>query len=63
MLQREPIDQRAFEDWSMGFRNATEREVRDIDGYGDFVRRPVAQGLGSQASPTYDLLEMFRAHR
>lgn len=63
VLQREPIDQRAFEDWSMGFRNVTEREVRDIDGYGDFVRRPVAQGLGSQASPTYDLLEMFRAHR
>jgi hypothetical protein len=63
VLHRGSVDGRAFEDWSMGFRNVSEREVRAIDGYDDFLRRPVAQDLGLQAAPTYELLEMFRAAR
>lgn len=63
VLHRGPTDHRVFEDWSMGFRNVTEREVRAIDGYDDFLRRPVGQDLGAQAAPTYRLLEMFRAAR
>jgi Sensors of blue-light using FAD len=61
VLQRGPVGERAFEDWSMGFRNVSEREVRAIEGYDDFVGRPVGQGLGKQSVPTYELLEMFRA--
>jgi hypothetical protein len=33
VLLRERIETRAFPEWSMGFRNITEREVRDISGY------------------------------
>ena len=61
VLHRGPIAERAFDDWSMGFRNVSEREVRDIDGYADFLRRPAAEGLGDLAAPTYDLLELLRA--
>jgi hypothetical protein len=63
VLHRGPTDHRVFEDWSMGFRNVSEREVRAIEGYDDFLRHPVGQDLGAQAAPTYDLLEMFRATR
>lgn len=63
MLHRGSVDERAFEDWSMGFRNVSEREVRAIDGHDDVLRRPVAQDLGRRAAPTYGLREMFRAAR
>ena len=63
VLHRGPIRERAFEDWSMGFRNVSAREVRAIDGYDDFLRCPVGQDLGAQAAPTYELLEMFRSSR
>lgn len=63
VLHRGQVGERSFEDWSMGFRNVSEREVRAIEGYDDFLRRPVGQDLGAQAAPTYELLEMFRATR
>jgi hypothetical protein len=61
VLHSGPVEQRAFEDWSMGFRNVSAREVRAIEGYDDFLRRAVAQDLGAHAAPAYELLEMFRA--
>lgn len=60
VLDRGATAQRAFPNWSMGFRNVSEREVADIDGYADFVRRPVGQDLGESAASAYELLERFR---
>ncbi|GAA4703028.1 BLUF domain-containing protein [Nocardioides conyzicola] len=62
VLLREQIEERAFPQWSMGFRNLGDREVHDIEGYEDFTRRSFAQGLGAQTSPAYRLLELFRAN-
>ena len=50
VLQREQIETRSFPEWSMGFRNLSEREVHDI---GD--------GLGPRSGSAYELLELFRA--
>lgn len=61
VLDRGAISERSFPNWSMGFRNVSRREVADIDGYADFVRRPVGQGLDGHAGSAYELLERFRA--
>jgi hypothetical protein len=60
VLDRGATPERSFPNWSMGFRNVSEREVADIDGYADFVRRPVGQDLGDSAGSAYELLERFR---
>lgn len=60
VLLREAVDERAFPDWSMGFRNISDREIHDIDGYTSFIQHPAGQDLGPQASPAYRLLELFR---
>ena len=62
VLQRKDVDERAFPDWAMGFRNVAEREVRDVMTLAEFVRRPDAEGLGDRAENTYALLSLFRAH-
>ena len=62
VLQRKDVEERAFPDWAMGFRNLAEREVRDIMTLADLVRRPAGDDLGDRAESTYDLLSLFRAH-
>ena len=61
VLQRKDVEERAFPDWAMGFRNVSEREVRDVMTLADFVRHPVGEGLGDRAERTYALLSHFRA--
>ena len=60
VLLREVLEERAFPEWSMGFRNISDREIHDIDGYTSFIQHPAGQDLGPQASPAYRLLELFR---
>jgi hypothetical protein len=60
VLLRETIQQRAFPDWSMGFRYLGRSVLSDIAGYNDFVQSPLSEGLGPQASSAYKLLEVFR---
>ena len=36
-LLQEPIEKRAFGDWSMGFRNLNSDEVRSTPGYSEFM--------------------------
>ena len=62
VLQHKDVPDRAFADWAMGFRNVSEREVRDVLTLAEFVRRPVGDGLGDRAESTYELLSHFRAH-
>ena len=62
VLERGDVADRSFPHWSMGFRHVSEREVRDVATLQDFVRRPVAAGLGEGAGRTFDLLSRFREH-
>ena len=61
VVHRGPIEERSFANWSMGFRNISEREIRDITTFQEFVRRPAGEGLGDEAAPAFDLLSRFRA--
>ncbi len=60
VLLREKAEERAFPEWSMGFRNLGEHEIDDIRGYTDFARRTIGHGLGKQTSSAYRLLELFQ---
>lgn len=60
MMLREPITERAFADWSMGFRSIGSADLQGVAGYSDFLRRPFGRDLGESTPAAYRLLEVFR---
>ena len=60
VLLREPVRERAFADWSMGFRELGSADLDAVSGYSDFLRRPSGSGLGDSGPAAYRLLELFR---
>lgn len=60
LMLREPIEERAFPDWSMGFRNVSQADVERVEGLSAFLREPLAAELDGHAEPAYHLLRMFR---
>jgi hypothetical protein len=38
-IEKEPIEQRDFPDWSMGFEHITEERKASIEGYTEFLQR------------------------
>ncbi|MEZ4333782.1 MAG: BLUF domain-containing protein [Myxococcota bacterium] len=61
-LIREPIPERCFEDWSMGFLQATRDEIARIPGLNDFLRVTHAS-VEEQAGRARKLLAGFREGR
>lgn len=57
---REPISERAFADWSMGFRNLSADQVREIDGLTSFLQQTPGSELDASASSAYHLLTVFK---
>jgi hypothetical protein len=61
VMLREQITERAFPDWSMGFRSLARDDVRRLPGYTEFLRAPrLSDGLGEHPAASYQLLEIFR---
>ncbi len=60
LVLREPIEERGFPDWSMGFREVGDSEIQGVDGFSDFMRRPLGEGLGDSTRAACRLLELFR---
>ena len=60
VVDRRPIEERAFATWSMGFRNVSAREVDQLQDFGDFARQSVGNDLGAHAGSAFDLLARFR---
>jgi hypothetical protein len=60
LLLRDPVAERLFPDWSMGFHEVSTGDVAGVDGYTEFLRRPTTASLGDRAAPAYRLLELFR---
>jgi len=60
-LLEEPIDQRAFPDWSMGFRQISEEQSSSIPGFSDFMhhKNPV-QTIRNSTEQVIYLLNSFR---
>lgn len=60
VVLREPVTERAFPDWSMGFRQLAGSDLGALPGYSSFLSQPLAADLGAAAAPAYRLLEVFR---
>jgi len=53
--------ERRFPDWSMGFRNLDDAEIRDLSGYSEFMNEPLdSRQFQSDPSRAIKLLEVFR---
>ncbi len=42
VIDEEPIERRAFAQWSMGFRHLSAEDKQNLVGFTDFLERPVA---------------------
>lgn len=62
-LLEEPIDKRAFPDWSMGFQRISNEQSSKIPGFSDFMQRekPAETIRGSTQQVVY-LLDSFRKY-
>lgn len=60
VMLRDEITERAFPDWSMGFRTVGRDDVRRLPGYSEFLADPMSEGLGDRAARSYQLLQIFR---
>jgi hypothetical protein len=59
-LLREPIAERAFPDWSMGFRDVGPSGVAKPDGFTPFLQQPHHPAPDVSAGAAYQLLTLFR---
>lgn len=60
VIVREPVAERAFPDWSMGFRHLTAGEVRDAEGFSPFLQERVRRDAPTSADSAHRMLELFR---
>lgn len=53
VLLRDRIEERAFPDWSMGFREVGAADLQGVAGYSDFMGRPFGSDHGDSAPAAY----------
>lgn len=59
-----PISERAFPDWSMGFRRLAIEEAATVSGFSDYLRSGTLEPLGGdQSAMMHRLLETFQIGR
>ncbi len=62
VVSTEAIDERVFNDWSMGFKNLDNINPDELDGYTDFLQRPFGMDeLSQKPSKVKTLLSAFRS--
>ena len=60
LLERQ-IEQREFPDWTMGFKNLNDPELRESSGYSEFMNEPLDSRIfQAEPSKALKLLEIFR---
>jgi hypothetical protein len=60
VLLRDPIEQRAFPDWSTGFRDISRADVQRVEGISAFLQEPLAAEFEDRAEPAFYLLQVFK---
>jgi Sensors of blue-light using FAD len=57
---REPMQQRSFGEWSMGFNKLEADSLENVEGYTDFLKKPSADFFAKDPNYAKMLLNMFR---
>jgi hypothetical protein len=60
VMLRDPIEQRSFPDWSMGFRTISRTDVQRVEGLSTFLQEPLAAEFEARAEPAFYLLQVFK---
>jgi hypothetical protein len=60
VMLRDPIEERAVPDWSMGFRDISRTDVQRVEGLSAFLQEPLAAELEDRAEPAFYLLQLFK---
>lgn len=60
MLLREPAVERAFPDWSMGFRHLSPEEVSTVEGFNPFLEQPAGAEMPGPATSAHHLMKVFK---
>ena len=59
VLADAPVQERAFADWSMGFRNLSPQDVSQTPGFTDFLNRRLIESRPSEAKLAHRILSTF----
>ncbi|MGM0551957.1 MAG: BLUF domain-containing protein [Bacteroidota bacterium] len=62
ILMEEPIQQRTFPGWYMGFQQIEENQTRDIKGFSDFMNDSDSSLLKGSTEEVMDLLTSFKKY-
>lgn len=62
-LIEEPLEDRGFSAWTMGYQHITREELSTITGLSDFLDHESASFEGMQKNRAYQLIEHFRCGR
>jgi hypothetical protein len=60
ILYKQPIAERSFSQWSMGFNKVAQEQIGDIEGLSDYLQRPQAEFFADSPNKVFELLNLFR---
>jgi hypothetical protein len=60
LIYEQPIENRRFPDWTMGFHTLNDEDVEDIRGYTDFLKQPTPESFSQYANQVDVFLDKFR---
>lgn len=60
IIYKQPVIERLFPQWSMGFNKFEQAHLGQIEGLSDFLQRPTSELLVDYSNPVLQLLNLFR---
>ncbi len=60
LINKKPIKQRGFPDWTMGFNKIDNKDVEAIEGYTEFLKNPTPEFFIQRASEAEAILDQFK---
>ncbi len=62
LLYNQPIDQRCFQAWSMGFHLPDDQAYKDMEGYIDILNTDIANEIDLAEEMTFTMVSMFKQY-
>lgn len=60
LVYNKPIKERGFPDWTMGFNKIDDKNLEAIDGYTDFLKKPIPEFFANRSNEAEALLNQFK---